>query len=103
MSQPERLDLTGFVALPHDPAYLVRKDGRVASLKKQAPVLLSEQKASSPVWYRVRRGSRDYRVRDLVAIMFGDTSEFEARAREEIPPREPRTDDPYDFGMTGAW
>lgn len=26
-----------------------------------------------------------------------------SRAREEIPPREPRTDDPYDFGMTGAW
>lgn len=92
MPQPERLDLSEFIPLPTQPAYLVRRDGRVASLKKDPPALLSEQKSNSPVGYRVRLGRTDYRVRDLVAILWGDASEFEARAWDEIPSREGRDD-----------
>jgi class 3 adenylate cyclase len=88
---PQR-DLTGFVPLPHNPAYLVHPDGRVVSLKKQMPTVLSEHRAVSPVWWRVRIGRYDIRVRDLVLVMFGDPSKFEDRAwqwvEDNIEPRE---------------
>lgn len=94
-------DLTDFIPLPHNPAYLVHPDGRVASLKKETPHILSEQRAVSPVWWRVRLGHNEVRVRDLVLILFGDTSQFHRRAQawaESLPPR-PEPGEPPD----GVW
>lgn len=89
-----QLDLTGFQPLPHNPAYLVHPDGRVVSLKKGMPRVLSEQRAVSPVWWRVRLGHYDVRVRDLVLILFGDLDQFHRRAEEWAESRPPRDEYP---------
>lgn len=80
----KQLNLAEFTALPHNPAYMVHPDGRVVSLKKESPRVLSEQKGRSPVWWRVRIGRIDVRIRDLVLVMFGTSAEFEERAWEWI-------------------
>ena len=74
------LNLNGFVPLPHDPAYLVHADGRVASLKKTPTSLLSERRRRSAVNWRVRIGRTEVRVRDLAFIMHGTTQPFDDRA-----------------------
>lgn len=74
------LNLAEFTPLPHNPAYLVHPDGRVISLKKQQPMVLSEKTARRSDLWRVRIGHTEVRVRDLVFIMFGTTAAFLERA-----------------------
>lgn len=69
--------------VPGHPAYYVRPDGRVISLKQRDLRILTEQ--GSPrgcgVWLRVCLDGHLYRVRDLVGLTYGgDLSAFLERA-----------------------
>ena len=69
--------------VPGHPAYYVRPDGRVISIKQRDLRILTEQ--GSPrgcgVWLRVCLDGRLYRVRDLVGLTYGgDLSAFIERA-----------------------
>ena len=69
--------------VPGHPAYYVRPDGRVISIKQRDLRILTEQ--GSPrgcgVWLRVCLDGRLYRVRDLVGLTYGgDLSAFTERA-----------------------
>ena len=72
------LNLREFRPLPGLPAYLVHRDGHVATLKKERPALLAERRPESerPTFITVRIGRTDVRVRDLVLAMYGDVGAF---------------------------
>lgn len=78
-----KINLGEFRPIPHHPSYLVHPDGRVASLKKSPVTILSERSGSSLVWRRVRIDGRDWRVRDLVALVFGSIEALEDRTDAE--------------------
>ena len=69
-------DLAEFAPLPGLPGYLVHPDGRVASVKKDAPVLLKVSQRARPHLATVRLGRVDVRVRDLTYAMFGRDSRW---------------------------
>ncbi|GAA2182109.1 hypothetical protein GCM10009785_19870 [Brooklawnia cerclae] len=79
---PERLDLTGFAEIPGDPAYRIHPDGRVASLKKTLPAVLTERRASNPRLSTVRLGGVDVRVRDLLVAVFGTAHDYYERIED---------------------
>lgn len=83
----QRPDLTTMIPLPHDPAYLVARDGRVYSHKKGG--YLAERKTLHPSFWRVRVGRDEFRVRDLAHIFYGSGSTFEERAWEWIDEHTP--------------
>lgn len=64
-------DLTGFVPIPGLPGYLVHPDGRVVSLKKDIPMVLSVSDRARPHLATVRLNNVDIRIRDLLHVMFG--------------------------------
>ena len=75
--------LAGARPVPGHPAYYVRPDGRVISIKQRDLRILAEQ--GSPrdrgVWLRVCLDGHLYRVRDLVGLTYGgDLSAFIERA-----------------------
>lgn len=84
------VDLTGFVPMPYRPSYLVGKDGRVWSHKKEG--FLHEVKRRTPGLWRVRIGFYEYRVRDLVLILHGHAADFEERAQRWIEETMPLED-----------
>ena len=68
--------------VPGHPAYYVRPDGRVISVKQRELRILTEQ--GSPrdcgVWLRVNIDGHLYRVRDLVGLTYGgDLAAFRSR------------------------
>lgn len=77
------VDMTEFRPIPNQPSFLLHRDGRVLSLKKSPPSVLSERAGRSLVWRRVRFGGSDWRVRDLVALVWGDTSALERRTADD--------------------
>lgn len=78
MNKP--LDLSQFREIPTHPAYRVRRDGRVYSLKSEH--ILSEHRTKNPHGWRVRLGNTELRIRDLVWTIWGDASDFNERARD---------------------
>ncbi len=82
--RPERLDLTGFVELPGDPAYRIHPDGRVASLKKTPAALLAEHRRSNPRLSTVRLGGIEVRIRDLLVAVFGSAGNYYERVEEDL-------------------
>lgn len=78
MKLPENL-----TPIPHHPAYLVRPDGRVYSLRTYKWLSESGAQWRTPDRRRVRLGSTDFRVRDLVLLTYGTAGDFEERAWAE--------------------
>lgn len=70
----------GFIPVPHHPSYMVRQDGRVYSLRTNR--ILAES-GRGAVWKRVTIDRVEVRVRDLVWLTFGSTSEFSERIEAE--------------------
>lgn len=69
-------DLAEFTPLPGLPGYLAHPDGRVVSVKKDAPALLAVSDRARPHLSTVRIGRVDVRIRDLTHVLFGRDSQW---------------------------
>lgn len=78
-----KLNLGEFRPIPNHPSYMIRRDGRVLSLRKSPAGLLTERPGSALVWRRVRFDGQDWRVRDLVSLVWGDIEALERRTEAE--------------------
>lgn len=73
----------GLTPIPHHPAYLVQRDGRVYSLRTYSWLTETGGDWRPADRRRVRLGGSTFRVRDLVALTFGTAGDFEERAFNE--------------------
>lgn len=83
-----QIDLAEFKPIPAHPAYLVHPDGRIASLKKERPRLLTvNNQAFRPSRWTVKFAGRRVRVSQLLFTVFGSSAAFDEAAWDEIHER----------------